>query len=262
VCYLKKIFKKNPEIFLLKNFSNDRDYIRLRSKRPRDAGTTFEESLRILLVVRPFGTHYPKTPRSPAIPKPFGFSRSSSLRDSLSQNRPSFPILCSSRTQEDFRLPIACISPDFISRRRNLNPGPIRREKSPHCTVFSEFPGFQVHQNFCSFSNRHIMAPFGKKSPFYRITPFPNLYSPGGYFLRRRVRWTLEKDAVLLLPQVRRLAAFSSSRPDGLSDVGDRRWIDGLWGNCRRVLCRYRRWDSSLGTCSPSPLFSDGDYLA
>jgi hypothetical protein len=58
------------------------------------------------------------------------------------QNSPSFQYPCSCRTQEDFRLPIACISPDFVQRRRKSHPGPILPIKSPHCTLFSQFHGF------------------------------------------------------------------------------------------------------------------------
>jgi len=128
------------------------------------------------------------------IRNPFGFSRSSSLHNSLSQNtpdiadpqnRPSFQILWTGTLQKDFHRPIAYISPDFVSRRRKPNPGPIRREKSPYCTVFSEFPGFWVIRNFRLLSNRPIIAPFGKRSPDYRTPPFPRLYSPEGDILRQ-----------------------------------------------------------------------------
>jgi hypothetical protein len=83
--FQKKIILKTRKIFL-KFFSSDRDFfsnaiiffqkffqkisdrkfpvklvIHLRSGGHRNPGTSFEESLRILLVVRPSGTHYPKT---------------------------------------------------------------------------------------------------------------------------------------------------------------------------------------------------------
>jgi len=103
------------------------------------------------------------------------------------QNRPFSRSVCSSSTQEDFRCPIACISPDFVPRRRNFNPGHIRARKKRYCTVFSEFPGFWVHRNFQPFSNRPLKAPIGKRSPFYKITPFPYLYSPERDFLRREM---------------------------------------------------------------------------
>jgi hypothetical protein len=96
--------------------------------------------------------------------------------------------------QEDFRCPIACISPDFVTRRRKSHPGPIRALKKRYCTVFSEFPGFWVHRKFRPFSNRPITALFGKRRPVYRITSFPDLYSPEWDFLRlipsldRRIR--------------------------------------------------------------------------
>ncbi len=118
----------------------------------------------------PFRSSEDPKPRSPAIRKP----------------PLSFPILCSCWPQKDFRLPIACISPDFGSRRGKSNPGPIRREKSPHCTVFPQFPGFQVHRIFLSFSNSPKWTPFNKRSPIYNIIPLPNLYSPDRCSLRRR----------------------------------------------------------------------------
>jgi len=86
----------------------------------------------------------------------------------------------------DFRLPIACISPDFGSRRGKTNRGTIRARKKRYCTVFSEFPGFPVHRIFRPFSNRPIIPPFGKRSPIYTTTPFPPRYTQEGYFLRRR----------------------------------------------------------------------------
>jgi hypothetical protein len=102
------------------------------------------------------------------------------------QNSLSFQILCSSSTQTDFRGPIACISPDFVSRRRKSHPGPVRARKKRYCTVFLQFPGFWVHRNFQIFSNRPIIAPLGKRSPRYRTPSFPPLYSPEGDFLQRR----------------------------------------------------------------------------
>jgi hypothetical protein len=125
--FLKKKSEKNPEIFLPKNFSNDLEYIRLRSGSPR-------------------------------ILKHPGHRRS--------QNRPSFLILCCSRTRKTFRCLIACISPDFVLRRRNLNPGPIGREKSPHCTVFAEFPGFQVRRHCCVLFKSPKMGSVWQKEPF------------------------------------------------------------------------------------------------
>jgi len=122
----------------------------------------------------PGEAHHPLPPGSPVTQKhrnlrqsqnPCGCSRSSSLRDSLSRNRPFFHFLCSRSTQEDFRHPIACISPDFVSRRRNLNPGPIRAEKSLHCTFFSEFPGFRVHRWWCVFFKSPYNCPFCQKEP-------------------------------------------------------------------------------------------------
>ena len=50
-------------------------------------------------------------------------SHRSPLRGSRSQNRPSFHFRCHSTTQEDFRLPIACISPDFFLRREKNQSG-------------------------------------------------------------------------------------------------------------------------------------------
>jgi len=47
-----------------------------------------------------------------------------------------FTILCCSTTQEDFRLPIACISPDFLQRPEKSNRSPILPIKSRYCTFF------------------------------------------------------------------------------------------------------------------------------
>ena len=74
-------------------------------------------------------------------------------------------------------------------------PGPIRAPKSPHCTFISEFPGFQVHRNGQSFSNRSIIAPFGKRGLIYDLTPLPPPHARKREFLRRSplvVRWFRE----------------------------------------------------------------------
>src|SRR5512137_3105126 len=48
---------------------------------------------------------------------------------------------------------------------------------------FLNSPDFRCTEIIVSYSNLLKWAPFGKRSLFYRITPFPNLYSPRRYFL-------------------------------------------------------------------------------
>ena len=98
------------------------------------------------------------------------------------QNRPFFHLRCSGSTQEDFRLPIAHISPDFFRQRRKSNPAPILPIKSPYCTVFSEFPGFSGRRNIPVFRNRAEWAPFGKKRPFWKWGEHGREVLPQHYF--------------------------------------------------------------------------------
>jgi len=98
-------------------------------------------------------------------------------------------ILCFSSTQKDVRLPIASISPDFVSRRRNFNPGLIRREKSPYCTVFPQFPGFHVHRNCLVFYKSPKMNSFNKKARFAMLgvscrEVLPKVFSSDGGWYR------------------------------------------------------------------------------
>lgn len=91
-------------------------------------------------------------------------------------------------TQEDFRCPIEPVKALFHLRREKTPSGPDTGTKKLILHPFSlNSAHFRCTEIFASWKNRHIMAPFGKRSQNCNIIRFPRLYTPGRYFLHRRV---------------------------------------------------------------------------